>query len=74
MVPVGGLKEIRVPEVLLRVKGGPKVLWREKGVEMKSYAGAVKLSPGRGRIRTGIEKLSPRVLEKGRICVSTEKW
>ena len=47
MVPVGGLKEIRVPEVLLRVKGGPKVLWREKGVEMKSYAGAVKLSPGR---------------------------
>ena len=47
MVPTGGLKETRVPEVPLRVKGGPKVLWREKGVETKSYADAVKLKSGR---------------------------
>ena len=33
VVPIGGLKETRVLEVLLRVKGGLKVLWREKGVE-----------------------------------------
>ena len=33
VVLVGGLKETRVSEVPLRVKGGPKVLWREKGVE-----------------------------------------
>ena len=30
--------------------------------------------PGKRRIRTSIEKLSPGVPEKGRICVSTEKW
>ena len=30
--------------------------------------------PGIGRIRESIEKLSLRVPEKGRICVSTEKW
>ena len=30
--------------------------------------------PGKGRIRTSIEKLSGGVPEKGRICVSTEKW
>ena len=29
---------------------------------------------GKGRIRASIEKLSRRVAEKGRICVSTEKW
>ena len=33
VVLVEGLKETRVLEVPLRVKGGPKVLWREKGVE-----------------------------------------
>ena len=47
MVPAGGLKETRVPEVPLRVKGGPKVLWREKGVETKSYVDAVKSKLGR---------------------------
>ena len=47
VVPAGGLKETRVPEVPLRVKGGPKVLWREKGVETKSYADAVKSKLGR---------------------------
>ena len=47
MVPTGGLKETRVPEVPLRVKGGPKVLWREKGVETKSYAKVVKSKLGR---------------------------
>ena len=47
MVPVGGLKETRVPEVSLRVKGGLKVLWREKEVETKSYADAVKSKLGR---------------------------
>ena len=30
--------------------------------------------PGKGTIRAIIEKLSRRVPEKGRICVSTEKW
>ena len=30
--------------------------------------------PGKGRIGEIIEKLSRRVPEKGRICVSTEKW
>ena len=30
--------------------------------------------PGKGRIPASIEKLSRRVAEKGRICVSTEKW
>ncbi|RVW45047.1 hypothetical protein CK203_067502 [Vitis vinifera] len=35
------------PEVLLREKEGSKVQWREKGVELKSYAEAVKTSPGR---------------------------
>ena len=29
---------------------------------------------GKGRIRASIEKLSPQVPEKGRTCVSTEKW
>ena len=30
--------------------------------------------PGKRRIRASIEKLSRRVLENGRICVSTENW
>ena len=30
--------------------------------------------PGKGRIRTSIEKLSRRASEQGRICVSTEIW
>ena len=30
--------------------------------------------PGKGRIRASVEKLSRQVLEKVRICVSTEKW
>ena len=47
MVLEGGLKETRVPEVPLRVKGGSKVLWREKWMEMKSYADVVKSSLGR---------------------------
>ena len=29
---------------------------------------------GKARIGTSIEKLSPRLPEKCRICVSTEKW
>ena len=29
---------------------------------------------GKGRIRASFEKLSRVVPEKGRICVSTEKW
>ena len=32
------------------------------------------LVSGKGRIRARIEKLSRRVPEKGRICVSIEKW
>ena len=30
--------------------------------------------PGKGRIRAGVEKLSRRVPENGRISVNTEKW
>ena len=30
--------------------------------------------PRKDRIRASIEKLSRRVTEKGRICVSIEKW
>ena len=30
--------------------------------------------PGKGTFRARIEKLSRRVPEKGRICVSIEKW
>ena len=30
--------------------------------------------PGKGRIPTSVEKLSPRVPEKGRLCVRIEKW
>ena len=33
VVLIEGLKETRVLEVSLRLKGGPKVLWGEKGVE-----------------------------------------
>ena len=47
MAPTGGLQVTRGPEDLLRAKGGSKVLWREKGVELKSYADAVKSSLGR---------------------------
>ncbi|RVW41825.1 hypothetical protein CK203_108405 [Vitis vinifera] len=42
-----GLKVSSGPEDPLRVKGGSKVLWREKGVELKSYANAIKSSLGR---------------------------
>ena len=34
-------------EDLTREKGGSKVQWREKGVELKSYADVVKISPRR---------------------------
>ena len=34
-------------EDLTREKGGSKVQWREKGVELKSYVDAVKISPRR---------------------------
>ena len=30
--------------------------------------------PGKGKILGSIEKLSRRILEKGRICVTIEKW
>ena len=46
MVSTRGLKETKVLDVPLRVKGGPKVLWREKVVGIKSYVDAVKSSPG----------------------------
>ena len=47
MAPSSGLQVSKGPEDLLRAKGGLKVQWREKGVELKSYANAVKTSPGR---------------------------
>ena len=30
--------------------------------------------PGKGKLLASIEKLSRRILEKGRICVTIEKW
>ena len=36
--------------------------------------GRIQASTGKNKIRASIEKLSRRVMEKGRICVSTEKW
>ncbi|KAL6327931.1 hypothetical protein AAG906_031275 [Vitis piasezkii] len=46
------------PEDLTREKGGSKVQWREKGVELKSYADAVKISPRRvgHRLEVGKER------------------
>ena len=48
----------------------------EKGSNLCEYRKMVESGrvPGKGRIRTSIEKLSPRLTEKCRICVSTEKW
>ncbi|RVW51828.1 Vam6/Vps39-like protein [Vitis vinifera] len=48
VAPSGCLQVSKGPEDLLRAKGGSKVQWKEKGVELKSYADAVKTSPGRG--------------------------
>ena len=47
VAPSGGLQVPKGQEVLLREKEGLKVQWREKGGELKSYAEAVKTSPGR---------------------------
>ena len=47
MALTGGLQVTKGPKDLLRVKGGSKVQWRERGVELKSYADVVKTSPGR---------------------------
>ena len=47
VAPTGGLKVTSGPEDSLRMRGGSKVLWREKGVEVKSFADAVKSTPGR---------------------------
>ncbi|RVW69750.1 Glycerol-3-phosphate acyltransferase, chloroplastic [Vitis vinifera] len=42
VAPSGSFKVTSGPEILLKLKGGSKVLWREKGVEVKSFADAVK--------------------------------
>ena len=47
MAPSGVFLAPKGPEDLTREKGGSKVQWREKGVELKSYADAVKISPRR---------------------------
>ena len=47
VAPSGCLQVSKGPKDLLRAKGGSKVQWREKGMELKSYADAVKTSPGR---------------------------
>ena len=47
MVPLEGLKVTSVPEVSLKLKGVSKVLWKEKGVEMRSFADAVMTTPQR---------------------------
>ncbi|KAJ9674021.1 hypothetical protein PVL29_023525 [Vitis rotundifolia] len=47
VAPPGGLKVTSGPEVSLKLKGGSKVLWREKEVEVKSFVAAVKSTPGK---------------------------
>ena len=47
VAPTCGLQVTKGLEDLLRAKGGSKVQWREKGVELKSYADVVKTSRGR---------------------------
>ena len=48
----------------------------EKGSNLCEYRKMEEYGrvPGKSRIRASIEKLSWRVLKKGRICVTTEKW
>ncbi|RVX04946.1 putative ribonuclease H protein [Vitis vinifera] len=69
VTPLGGLQGPKGSEDLLRTKGGSKVQWREKGVELKTYADAVRKSPGRvgqsvwikvgeGEVRGRIEQMS----------------
>ena len=47
MAPSGVFLAPKGLEDLTREKGGSKVQWREKGVELKSYADVVKISPRR---------------------------
>ena len=47
VTPTEGLKITNVPEGPVKPKGVLKVQWKEKGVEMKSFAEAVKSSPRR---------------------------
>ncbi|RVW47865.1 hypothetical protein CK203_092906 [Vitis vinifera] len=47
VTPTEGLKISNVPEIPVKPKGVLKVQWKEKGVEMKSFAEAVKSSPRR---------------------------
>ena len=69
VTPLGGLQGPKGSEDLLRAKGGSKVQWREKGVELKTYADVVRKSPGRvgqsvwievgeGVVRGRIEQMS----------------
>ncbi|RVW34955.1 hypothetical protein CK203_098268 [Vitis vinifera] len=47
VTPSEGLKSTNVPEAPLKPKGVLKVQWKEKGVEMKSFAEAIKSIPRR---------------------------
>ncbi|RVW26042.1 hypothetical protein CK203_108899 [Vitis vinifera] len=47
VTPTEGLKISNVPEFPVKPKGVLKVQWKEKGVEMKSFAEAVNSSPRR---------------------------
>ena len=47
VAPSRSFKVTSGPEISLKLKGGSKVLWREKGVEVKSFADAVKSTLGR---------------------------
>ena len=69
VTPLGGLQGPKGSEDLLRAKGVSKVQWREKGVELKTYADVVRKSPGRvgqsvwievgeGVVRGRIEQMS----------------
>ena len=48
----------------------------KKGLNICKYRKMVEFGrvPGKSRIHLNIEKLSRRVPEKGRICVSTKEW
>ncbi|RVW55705.1 hypothetical protein CK203_085215 [Vitis vinifera] len=60
------------PKDLTRERGGSKVQWREKGVEMKSFADVVKISPRRVGQSVWLEVGDREVRE--RMISGTQRW
>ncbi|RVX04382.1 hypothetical protein CK203_018611 [Vitis vinifera] len=76
VTPTEGLKISNVPEFPVKPKGVLKVQWKEKGVEMKSFAEAVNSSPRRAGESVWLEvgeneELDPSVWEvKGKLSIA----